>query len=641
MIPPIVFAKYRRADTLQRKLITQVDKLNPNLELATPSVFGFSVLYFVVGVGLASMALLLDASLSSAVAQMPSVPERMPLNETTMSQVNVLFVNPSVGDDTGGNGSENTPVKTITQALRLATANTVIKLATGTYSAETGEVFPLMLKPGVTIQGDTANKGRGITIQGGGEYLSRSFGGQNVTIVGATQGGLAGVTVTNSNPRGYGLWIESSNPVVTENTFTGNTQDGISVTGKGAPTINKNYFYRNGANGMTIGGNSQPQVRENVFVKTGFGINITQNAAPVVVGNQIQNNRSGILVQAKARPILRNNLIQDSKEDGLVALAQAMPDLGNANEIGANEFRNNSRYDINASAAKQVIVASGNTLDSDRIAGKVDLNPKATSVANNSVTAALPSNTIPEIPASQEISFSAPTQSDTTNNPTVNSQLSTVISQQSSVNSQSYNQKPPTSTVEGLNGFPIPSSLTARETPPNIQVPSTGKTAPLPAINPEIAQLNYVHIDPNTIEFAAPDSVAQPPSNPKILGGIPQTPVQSETAILPVPNGNIPIGNTRNMQKVPVTQTYTTAYGGSYAPPTRSKQMGVRYRVVVETPTDKEQDLVRMFAPGAFPTIWQGQRVMQAGVFSNRYNADEMLNKLNSNGLRSRIEQLN
>ncbi|MBH8561114.1 DUF1565 domain-containing protein [Nostoc sp. CENA67] len=657
MIPPIVFAKYRRADTLQRKLITQVDKLNPCLELAIPSVFGFSVFYFVVGVGLASMTLLLGATLSSAVAQMPSVPERMPLNETTMSQVNVLFVNPSVGDDTRGNGSQSTPVKTITQALRLATANTVIQLATGTYSAETGEVFPLILKPGVSIQGDAANKGRGITIQGGGEYLSRSFGGQNVTIVGATQGRLTGVTVTNSNPRGYGLWIESSNPVITENTFTGNTQDGISVAGKGAPTISKNYFYRNGANGITIGGNSQPQVRENVFVETGFGINITQNAAPVVVGNQIQNNRSGILVQANARPILRNNLIQDSKEDGLVALAQAMPDLGNANEVGANEFRNNSRYDINASAAKQVIAASGNTLDSDRIAGKVDLNPKATSVANNSITAALPNTKIPEIPASQEISFSAPTQSDTTDNTTGASALRGFppLKQLAFNNSQllplqpavvplptpTHNQKPPTSTVEGLGGFPVPSSLTAREIPPNTQVPSTGKIAPLPAIKPETAQLNYVHIDPKTIEFVAPDSVAQPPSNPTILGGIPQTPVQSDTSILPVPNGNIPIGNTRNMRKVPITQTYTTAYGGSYPPPTRSKQMGVRYRVVVETPTEKEQDLVRLFAPGAFPTIWQGQRVMQAGVFSNRYNADEMLKKLNSNGLRSRIEQLN
>ena len=71
------------------------------------------------------------------------------------------------------------------------------------------------------------------------------------------------------------------------------------------------------------------------------------------------------------------------------------------------------------------------------------------------------------------------------------------------------------------------------------------------------------------------------------------------------------------------------------------QKMGVRYRIVVETPTDNEQDLVRLFAPDAFPTIWQGRRVMQAGVFSNRYNADEMLKILNSNGLRSIVEPLN
>ena len=92
---------------------------------------------------------------------------------------------------------------------------------------------------------------------------------------------------------------------------------------------------------MTIAGNSSPQVKENVFHQTGFGINIAQNAAPIVIGNQIQNNRSGIVVQAKAHPILRNNIIQDNKEDGLVAIAQAMPDLGSASEPGGNQFQNN------------------------------------------------------------------------------------------------------------------------------------------------------------------------------------------------------------------------------------------------------------------------------------------------------------
>jgi parallel beta-helix repeat protein len=148
--------------------------------------------------------------------------------------------------------------------------------------------------------------------------------------------------------------------------------------------ISKNYFQGNGANGITIAGNSRPQVKENIFQETGFGINIAQNAAPVVTSNQIQNNRSGIIVQANARPVLRNNLIQDSKEDGLVAIAQAMPDLGNASEPGGNQFQNNGRYDINASAAKQVISAAGNNLGSDRIAGNVDLNGTTAVVAENS-----------------------------------------------------------------------------------------------------------------------------------------------------------------------------------------------------------------------------------------------------------------
>ena len=84
--------------------------------------------------------------------------------KTTISQINVLFVNPNIGNDKTGNGSESAPWKTITQALQVAQPNTVIMLSPGTYSAETGEVFPLMLKPGVSIQGDTGNKGRDITI---------------------------------------------------------------------------------------------------------------------------------------------------------------------------------------------------------------------------------------------------------------------------------------------------------------------------------------------------------------------------------------------------------------------------------------------------------------------------------------------
>ncbi|MEH1909237.1 MAG: DUF1565 domain-containing protein [Nostoc sp.] len=657
MIPPRVFPKYRKVDVQLAKL--------KFLESTRLLFFRFSV--FTIGMGAASIAFL-GTSLGSAlaklavgeasrregIAQIPSTPNLAPLGNKTNSQVKVLFVNPSVGDDKAGNGSESAPVKTITQALRLANANTVIMLSTGTYSAETGEIFPLMLKPGISIQGNPSNQGKEIIIQGGGDYLSRSFAGQNVTIVGANQALLTGVTVTNRNGRGYGLWIESSNPVVTENTFTGSTQDGISVSGNAAPSISKNYFDRNGANGMTIAGNSHPQVKENVFQQTGFGINIAQNAAPVIIGNQIQNNRTGIVVQANARPILRNNSIQNNKEDGLVAIAQAMPDLGSASEPGGNQFQNNARYDINASAAKQVISAGGNNLVSDRITGKVDIKGTIALATPTSQPAPVPKNVLQEIPPTGEITFSAPKISETTNGQTsnsisannpvsrqLNSQLLPLLPASIPVSLPISNQQQATSKVAG---FPTPSSLSARQIPTDTQQVATSS----PAESPDPPQLNYVRIDPNTIEFTAPEypsnSVAQPPA--------PSTREQTQqplpileaaspnaSALLPLPVGvarrrhrNIPIDNTRNMR----ASSATMPDDGNSA-----TQFGVRYRVVVPLFTDRDKDLVRSLAPGAFPTVWQGQRVMQAGVFSSAYNAKEMLKTLSKNGLRAIMEPLN
>ncbi|MCC5644007.1 DUF1565 domain-containing protein [Nostoc sp. CHAB 5824] len=611
------------------------------LESARLFFFSFSVLSFTVGMGGASMAFL-----GSAIAQMPSIPDSAPLVEKTNSQVNVLFVNPNGGDDKSGNGSESAPIKTITKGLRLANANTVIMLSTGTYSAETGEEFPLILKPGVSIQGNPSNQGKDIVIQGGGDYLSRSFAGQNVTIVGANQTLLTGVTVTNPNRRGYGLWVESSNPVIAENTFTGSTQDGISVCGNAAPTISKNYFDRNGANGITIAGNSSPQVKENVFHETGFGINIAQNAAPMVIGNQIQNNRSGIVVQAKARPILRNNIIQNSKEDGLVAIAQAMPDLGSASEPGGNQFQNNARYDINASAAKQVISAAGNNLVSDRITGEVDINGTTAVATQNSQPTPAPNNVLREIPPTGEITFSAPEISESTNRQTsnsisannpvpaqLNSQLLPLLPANVPLSTPISNQQQPTSKVAG---FPTPSSLSARQKPTNTEVATSS-----PAELPDPRQLNYVRIDPNTIEFTAPEY----PSNLVAQPAVPsmsnqrqqplptlQTPAPGASALLPVPNNNIPISNTRNIQ----TSSASIPYGGNSA-----TQSGIRYRVVVPLFTDKDKDLVQFLAPGAFPTVWQGQRVMQAGVFNSEYNAKEMLKTLYTNGLRAIMEPLN
>ena len=596
MISPLVFPNYRKADMLSPKAIAFDYKPDSCLKLAILLVIRSSIFCFTLSLGVITTALLGIAD--TAIAQLEA-PNQMPMGEKTMSQVNVLFVNPSIGNDKLGNGGERAPLKTITQALQLALPNTVIILSRGTYSTQTGEVFPLILKTGVSIQGDSPNLGRQIEIQGGGDYLSRSFGGQNTTIVGANQARLTGVTVTNPNRRGYGLWIESSNPIIVENTFSGSTQDGVSVNGNSAPIISKNYFYRNGANGITINGNSHPEVRENVFEETGFGINIAKNATPMVVGNQIKNNRAGIIVQANARPILRNNVIEGSKEDGLVAIASAMPDLGNASQAGGNQFGNNARYDINALAAKQVISAVGNNLGSDRIAGKIDMQGGS---------ASLPNNLAPATSANREITYSAPfvsqtpkltTPSPRTNIPStgLNPQLLPLQSVNSPLSVASANQQQP---ISKLSTFPTPSSLPGyRE---SVSAPSTIAT------NAVVPQLNYVRVDPNTIEFNAPQLEATS------------------------------VSDTRNVR---APEKPTTMYRGQSPLSMGVTQTGLRYRVIVEIANQSEEERVRSIAPGAFATVWQGRGVMQAGVFSSRYNANEVLKLINRNGLRGMISPTN
>ncbi|MBC7971249.1 MAG: DUF1565 domain-containing protein, partial [Verrucomicrobia bacterium] len=143
---------------------------------------------------------LLDRGQSPAFAQTLSAADFAAPNLTAATQATthqtVLLVDPVAGND-AADGSDRAPFKTITQALQVAPAGAVIFLTPGTYSQETGETFPLRLKPGVTVQGNTETRGQGIVIQGSGFFLSPTFARQKVAIVGADRAMLAGVTVKN------------------------------------------------------------------------------------------------------------------------------------------------------------------------------------------------------------------------------------------------------------------------------------------------------------------------------------------------------------------------------------------------------------------------------------------------------------
>ena len=594
-ISQLVF-KYFYEHSPKINLCSRGRKTTKFFHLEMFSLFYSFVLYSSASIGMA-VTICLNLSLAQAVAQRPLTPSARKTDVRSISQVSVLFVNPHAGNDSG-NGSSTAPLQTITKALEIAKSNTVIRLAKGTYSESTGEEFPLFMKPNVSITGEPSSGGRGIIITGGGEFLSRTFGSKNVAIVGANRAVLSGVTVTNSNPRGYGLWIESTNPTVTGNTFTSSTQDGVSITGNSMAKVSKNYFYRNGANGVTITGNSKAEIQNNVFQYTGFGINIASNAEPVLVGNEIKFNRSGIVIQADSRPILRNNIIESSKEDGLVVISQAQPNLGDANEAGGNQFRSNARHDINAQAAKQEIVAIGNIIKPDRVTGNVAIRAASAPIARRPLKPLTNRANLPrKTSVKREITFTAP-------------------------------------------GLPTTAITSPRkETPVNTQQ-RVNNTSNLP-------QINSVQIDQNTIEFTAPsgssNQTAQPPNKqePSSSESLPVLEAASPD-ILSVPDRNTPVSNDPNRQ--PIISPPGSDRGNTKTPPTiatREIPQTSRYRVFVEVKSLRDRDLVKYLAPGAFLNRWRDRNAMQAGVFSTRDKADALVTIFRNNGLRAAIEPVN
>lgn len=241
-------------------------------------------------------------------------------NETT-SGYTVLHVNAQSGNDQQGDGSQLRPYQTITQALTSAEANTLILLSGGVYSADSGEIFPIVLQPRVTIQALAGPNTAAVVIQGNGQYYSASSGLRNVAILGADNAGLANVTVSNPHPEGTGLWVESGNPIILDNAFFQNGAHGIYLAGSGAPVIRGNYFAENGQAGLVIAGPSSAQVQANVFENTGAGIVVAPEASPQISDNRISQNLEGLVMHADARPSLSNNDITRNRRNNILDYA--------------------------------------------------------------------------------------------------------------------------------------------------------------------------------------------------------------------------------------------------------------------------------------------------------------------------------
>ncbi|MCT7991693.1 S-layer homology domain-containing protein [Laspinema olomoucense] len=281
-----------------------------------------------------------------------------------------FYVDPINGNDSAA-GSQLAPLKTLAAALVKSTSGTTIKLANGSYTATSGEKFPLVVKAGVTIVGDEATKGKTIIIQGGGTKTMGNWPSQNITMYLEEGAQVRGVTVTNPGTSGVGVWIHGVSATLANSTLSKSSREGVFASGIAKPTIITNVFAENTGNGMSFVDNAKGEVRGNLFQKTGFGLTIGYQSAPLLKDNQILENRTGIVINGEAAPVLRNNIIEKNEQDGITVTNNAKVDLGTSADPAGNTIKTNGQYDVQ-NASTQKILSIGNTLSATTVKGDID-----------------------------------------------------------------------------------------------------------------------------------------------------------------------------------------------------------------------------------------------------------------------------
>lgn len=278
-----------------------------------------------------------------------------------------LFVDPVAGVDELRNSPlffekmGTQPFKTLSYALKQASPGTIIYLQPGCYDATHGEAFPLVIPPGVAVVGDVPTRGEKTAIVGGGDWDSPIFGRQNTAIVVSNQAQMRGLTVTNPNSKGTGIWIEAATATIAHCQLSGCGREGVFVTGEAVPVILNCWFLQNRASGITFTRYAKGEIQHSILGQNRFGITLGDFAAPFISQSEIAENQVGMVLSGASRPILRSNHITANVGEGIVLFSQAALDLGDRQSPGGNFFQGNGDLAIR-NVGSQPIVAAGNWL---------------------------------------------------------------------------------------------------------------------------------------------------------------------------------------------------------------------------------------------------------------------------------------
>ncbi|MGB3519331.1 MAG: DUF1565 domain-containing protein [Elainellaceae cyanobacterium] len=463
-----------------------------------------------------------------AIAQ--PLPETAPVTlaqASSSASTHLLFVDPRLGQDSQDGSSGRSPLRTITRALELAEPNSVIMLAPGIYSADSGETFPLEVDRQITLQGNPGLYGQGIVIQGSAQG--------SATVMLSGQAALVGVSVTQPQADGYSVWVADGTPLLMNNSLS-----------------------------------------------PAQSLHVAQSSQPTLQNNRMVASRSAASTPAAAPPASQ-------------ATNQAAPQTAQTSPPSM------------PSVPVQPTPPTARPVDTTSPLPRVEPNHSiATSIPP--ATPARPT-TAPE-PAAIAIPVQSPPAGRSPwDTPSI--QLNGILNQGSTVGYQL--EEPAENAVE----IPVilPQSGSAVSSLVSRQEPSWTIS---PGLLDSGAQQTPIEIpvSPPPVQTTVPSQAAAPTRSPDVL---------------PVPSMDIPVGNVGGLARVPVSG------GTSYAVASSSRSMA-QYRVLVEASQATTRTRIQSLVPGAFSTVVNGQTMMQAGAFSDRANAQELVDLLTSYGFQASLE---
>ncbi|MFM7447557.1 MAG: DUF1565 domain-containing protein [Leptolyngbyaceae cyanobacterium] len=581
---------------------------------------------------------------SIASVQSATIPQQVRPTST------MLVVDPAASNAATADGSERSPFKTITQALQAAQTDTVLLLKPGSYTQENGEQFPIQLKAGVTLYGNPQTHGQDVVIRGGGTFLSPVAGRQSVALLVTDPSVITGVTITNPDPKGSGVWIESANATMENNTLSNSGQAGLTVVGRATPRIAGNFFTTNGMTGLVVSGTSQADVEGNIFEATGVGILVNQQATPTIRQNRITENTDGLVVQADAKPVLQNNSIEGNQRSQ-VKMAHAEPGSGSVSEIGSDTaIPPQSQRIVTASLTPVLpsLITFGQRFSppSETPAPTDQSLPSSMPIPQE----AMPTVVVQPTAASRAARQKSLIPGQSSKSPPV--EVSAQPSTQPRV-MQTNSSEPNSAIIEFdqplPEAMPLPRPQAAfvavRPKPVPLPMQPIARPPSLPA-TAVVARSGSFTPPAVTIPVPAPEaSVVRPvppPSPTRVtVAPNPSTTVNLTTLqLLPVPGPNIPLGNAGNSPEVAVYQGPFRRSDGTNppTPPMQISSLSLRYRVVVPIEGEETQSQMQSLVPDAFLTSTNGQRVIQLGAFSDRSKADQLVQTLSDQGVRAILE---